>query len=78
MIALPAPDLPPAPHPPLQAFTDHYYTTFDTNRQGLGVLYQEQSMLTFEGQQFLGTQQVRRGLAVGWRRHPPATVYVWG
>ena len=31
-----------------QAFTDHYYNTFDTNRQGLASLYQEQSLLTFE------------------------------
>ena len=37
-------------HPALcaQAFTDHYYNTFDTNRQALASLYQEQSLLTFE------------------------------
>lgn len=34
-----------------QAFADHYYNTFDTNRAGLGSLYQDQSLLTFEGQQ---------------------------
>ncbi|GKC02727.1 nuclear transport factor 2B, partial [Tanacetum coccineum] len=33
-----------------KAFVEHYYTTFDTNRAGLGNLYQESSMLTFEGQ----------------------------
>lgn len=32
-----------------QAFAEHYYNTFDTNRAGLAPLYQEQSMLTFEG-----------------------------
>ena len=35
----------------LQAFVEHYYRTFDTNRSGLLSLYQEQCMLTFEGQQ---------------------------
>ncbi|KAG9131498.1 hypothetical protein Leryth_024955 [Lithospermum erythrorhizon] len=33
-----------------KAFVEHYYTTFDTNRSGLAGLYQEQSMLSFEGQ----------------------------
>ena len=31
-----------------QAFTDHYYRTFDTNRPALASLYEEQSLLTFE------------------------------
>jgi hypothetical protein len=44
-----------------KAFTDHYYATFDTARANLSGLYQEQSMLTFEGQKFLGTQAVRFG-----------------
>ncbi len=43
-----------------QAFTDHYYNTFDTNRAGLAGLYQDQSLLSFEGQKFQGTQQVNR------------------
>ena len=42
-----------------QAFTDHYYATFDTARNNLAGLYQDQSMLTFEGQKFQGTQAVR-------------------
>ncbi len=42
----------------LQAFTDHYYNTFDTARANLASLYQEQSMLTFEGQKFQGMQAV--------------------
>ena len=43
---------------PLQAFTDHYYATFDSARANLAALYQDQSMLTFEGQKFMGTQAV--------------------
>lgn len=47
------------PNPPaLQAFTDHFYSTFDSARANLAGLYQDQSMLTFEGQKFQGTQAV--------------------
>ena len=49
----------------LQAFTDHYYQTFDTNRPTLAGLYQDQSMLTFEGQKYQGTQ------LVSWRQFTP-------
>lgn len=42
----------------MQAFTDHYYATFDSNRANLVGLYQDQSLLTFEGQKFQGAQQV--------------------
>ncbi|CAA0831594.1 Nuclear transport factor 2 [Striga hermonthica] len=41
-----------------KAFVAHYYTTFDQNRAGLANLYQETSMLTFEGQKFQGPQQI--------------------
>lgn len=41
-----------------KAFTDHYYAMFDTNRAALAGLYQDQSMLSFEGQKFMGTQQI--------------------
>ncbi|EPS58345.1 hypothetical protein M569_16470, partial [Genlisea aurea] len=41
-----------------KAFVDHYYSTFDANRAGLAVLYQDSSMLTFEGQQILGAQNI--------------------
>lgn len=37
---------------------DHYYRTFDENRQNLGVLYQEQSLLTFQGERFQGSQAI--------------------
>ncbi|KAJ4835922.1 Nuclear transport factor 2B [Turnera subulata] len=41
-----------------KAFVQHYYTTFDTSREQLAALYQEGSMLTFEGQQVLGSQNI--------------------
>lgn len=46
----------------MQAFTDHYYNTFDTNRPALAGLYQEQSMLTFEGQKFAGQGAITQKL----------------
>lgn len=45
-----------------KAFTDHYYNTFDTNRSGLTGLYQDQSLLSFEGQKFQGSQQIMQKL----------------
>ncbi|CAN6975724.1 unnamed protein product [Brassica rapa subsp. trilocularis] len=41
-----------------KAFVEHYYSTFDNNRIGLGGLYQEASMLTFEGQKIQGVQSI--------------------
>ncbi|KAH7437287.1 hypothetical protein KP509_05G064200 [Ceratopteris richardii] len=41
-----------------KAFVDHYYTIFDTNRPGLASLYQDGSMLTFEGQKLAGAQAI--------------------
>uniref|UniRef100_A0A7S4MNW5 Nuclear transport factor 2 n=1 Tax=Odontella aurita TaxID=265563 RepID=A0A7S4MNW5_9STRA len=41
-----------------KAFTAHFYQTFDAGAQGLAGLYNEQSMLTFEGQQHQGAQAV--------------------
>ncbi|CAF2045178.1 hypothetical protein BRARA_I02990 [Brassica rapa] len=41
-----------------KAFVEHYYSTFDNNRVGLGGLYQEASMLTFEGQKIQGVQSI--------------------
>ncbi|XP_021713676.1 nuclear transport factor 2-like [Chenopodium quinoa] len=41
-----------------RAFVEHYYSTFDTNRAALSSLYQESSMLTFEGQKFQGAQNI--------------------
>uniref|UniRef100_A0A804NP46 NTF2 domain-containing protein n=1 Tax=Zea mays TaxID=4577 RepID=A0A804NP46_MAIZE len=41
-----------------KAFVEHYYRTFDTNRAALVGLYQETSMLTFEGQKFQGPSAI--------------------
>lgn len=41
-----------------KAFVEHYYSTFDTNRNGLANLYQEGSMLTFEGQKIQGASNI--------------------
>ncbi|CAN1152563.1 Nuclear transport factor 2A [Linum perenne] len=41
-----------------KAFVDHYYSTFDSNRAGLANLYQDGSMLTFEGQKIQGSQNI--------------------
>ncbi|CAI0457770.1 unnamed protein product [Linum tenue] len=41
-----------------KAFVEHYYSTFDTNRAGLVGLYQDGSMLTFEGQKIQGAQNI--------------------
>ncbi|KAK7280865.1 hypothetical protein RIF29_08404 [Crotalaria pallida] len=41
-----------------KAFVDHYYSTFDSNRAGLANLYQDASMLTFEGQKIQGAQNI--------------------
>eukprot|EP00164_Ancoracysta_twista_P000149 GFYU01000220.1.p2 GENE.GFYU01000220.1~~GFYU01000220.1.p2 ORF type:complete len:130 (+),score=35.08 GFYU01000220.1:26-391(+) len=44
-------------------FTTHYYQTFDTNRAGLASLYNETSMLTFEGEQFQGQPAIMQKLS---------------
>uniref|UniRef100_A0A175YRK0 NTF2 domain-containing protein n=1 Tax=Daucus carota subsp. sativus TaxID=79200 RepID=A0A175YRK0_DAUCS len=41
-----------------KAFVEHYYSTFDNNRSNLGNLYQEASMLTFEGQKIQGSVNI--------------------
>lgn len=41
-----------------KAFVEHYYSTFDANRAGLVSLYQEGSMLTFEGQKIQGSLNI--------------------
>merc|ERR1711953_584023 len=40
------------------AFTQHYYNTFDTNRAALASLYQAQSKLTFEGDEYQGPEAI--------------------
>ena len=39
-------------------FVQHYYNVFDTQREQLGDLYTEDSMLTFEGEQFKGLEGI--------------------
>jgi hypothetical protein len=47
----------------LQAFLQYYYQLFESNRAGLATLYQDASMLTFEGQKFQGPQAIIGKLA---------------
>ena len=39
-------------------FVNHYYSTFNQPREQLMVLFSDQSMLTFEGEQFLGQEAI--------------------
>ena len=39
-------------------FIAHYYAQLTTNRAGLGPLYSANSMLTYEGEQFMGVEQI--------------------
>ena len=50
---------------PSQAFVEHYYKTFDApgGRAQLGALYQDSSMLTWEGQKMQGTQNIVQKLS---------------
>jgi hypothetical protein len=41
-----------------KAFLQYYYQLFESNRPGLANLYQDASMLTFEGQKFQGPQAI--------------------
>jgi hypothetical protein len=60
-----------------KAFVEHYYTTFDTNRPALAGLYQEGSMLTFEGQKYMGAGAISsklNGLPFQECKHRVSTV----
>ena len=39
-------------------FIGHYYTTLTTNRNGMIGLYTDISCLTYEGEQFMGAEQI--------------------
>ncbi|CAN6197314.1 unnamed protein product [Urochloa humidicola] len=41
-----------------KAFVDQYYTTFDTNRAAMEGLFQEDSMLSFGGETFVGATAI--------------------
>ena len=51
-----------------QAFAQHYYATFDTNRAGLAPLYGADSMMTFESNVLQGAQAIIAKLVVRGRR----------
>mmetsp|Transcript_25806 Transcript_25806/g.31814 ORF Transcript_25806/g.31814 Transcript_25806/m.31814 type:complete len:122 (-) Transcript_25806:174-539(-) len=53
-----------------QAFVQHFYTTFDSSPEGLASLYSAQSMLTFEGNQLMGSESIMQKLrSVGPVKH---------
>ena len=39
-------------------FVNHYYSTFNQPKENLMNLFTDQSMLTFEGEQFMGQQSI--------------------
>merc|ERR1712129_155041 len=41
-----------------EQFVQHYYGAFDSNRAGLLPLYSDSSMLSWEGEQFQGAQNI--------------------
>jgi len=46
-------------------FVKHYYSQFDSNqRQNLGALYQNESMLTFENDRYQGRDNIVKKLTV--------------
>lgn len=45
-----------------EQFVNFYYTSFDTNRETLRGLYVQESMLTFEGEQFRGVDTIMNKL----------------
>ena len=45
-----------------RAFVDHYYHLFDTNRAALFSLYDQTSMLSFEGQKVQGAKEISQKL----------------
>ena len=42
----------------MQAFVGHFYNVFDTNRPALANLYQDHSMMTFEGTKLQGAAAI--------------------
>ena len=50
----------------MQAFVAHYYKTFDENRSGLGSLYTDSSLFSFEGQEVQVTLLLFKGRVVAF------------
>jgi hypothetical protein len=44
-------------------FVEAYYSQFKNDKSGLGRFYQDQSILTWEGQRFIGSQAISQRLA---------------
>merc|ERR1719416_89860 len=65
--ALGAGGAPPAFNPQFQQvgeqFAQHYYQSFDSNRASLAPLYVDTSMMSWEGEQFQGAQNIVQKLA---------------
>lgn len=60
-----------------KAFVELYYSTFDTNRGALVGLYEETSMMTFQGDEVLGAQAISaklNGLCFQQCKHHVSTV----
>merc|ERR1711916_3635 len=48
-----------------KAFTTHYYNTFDQNRAALSALYNDSSMMSFEGHKIMGKTNIHAKLTEG-------------
>ena len=60
-----------------RAFVEHYYSIFDSSRSALASLYQDASMLTFEGQKFAGGPSIvakLTGLSFQQCKHHVSTI----
>jgi len=65
----------PNPEEVAKAFTNHFYTMFDTNADGLAGLFNEKSMMTFEGTQIMGGPAVMQKVkSLGQVKHTPKTM----
>eukprot|EP01091_Cochliopodium_minus_P006096 TRINITY_DN15977_c0_g1_i1.p1 TRINITY_DN15977_c0_g1~~TRINITY_DN15977_c0_g1_i1.p1 ORF type:complete len:126 (+),score=31.16 TRINITY_DN15977_c0_g1_i1:20-397(+) len=48
-----------------ESFLEHYYKLFCSDKSQLAPLYQQNSMLTFEGEKFLGTEKIMEKFSNG-------------
>merc|ERR1719191_1570738 len=59
------------------AFVKHFYSTFDTNVEGLAGLFSPQSNLTFEGSHLVGNDKIMEKLrSIGTVKHEPKSMDV--
>ncbi|VEU41451.1 unnamed protein product [Pseudo-nitzschia multistriata] len=58
-----------------KAFVGHYYQTFDSNVEGLRGLFNDKSMMTFEGNQLMGASPILEKLkSFGQTKHNAKTM----